>query len=67
VIAPGLEAALHAARVADVDGYQLCGTCRRPSGRPCVSRSGHVVDGRPDGVENELEHAHAARKRRKGR
>lgn len=61
-----LERQRHQAAVDAVDweGYRLCPTCRRPTGRPCVARSGRVVDGRPDGVEVELEQPHAHRKPR---
>lgn len=51
----------------DWDAYRQCPTCRRETGRPCVSQSGRVLSGRPDGMETELEHPHAARKRRTGR
>lgn len=72
-MAPELEVVLerqeHADAVAAVDwgAYRSCGTCRRAMGMPCVARSGRVVDGRPDGVETELEQPHAHRKRRVGR
>ena len=59
----------HAEAVAAVawDDYRKCRTCLRETGRPCVSRSGRVVGGHPDGVETELEHPHVARPRRRRR
>jgi hypothetical protein len=72
-MAPELEVvnarAAAAERVAAVvwDDYRQCPTCRRPTGSACVSQSGRVVLGRPDGVETELEHPHVARRRRAGR
>jgi len=59
----------HAERVAGIDwhAYRKCPTCLRPMGAACVSLSGLVVAGRPDGVEVQLEHAHVARRRRRGR
>jgi hypothetical protein len=57
------------AAVAAVDwsAYRACPVCRVPMGAACRSASGRVVDGHPDGISTELEHAHAARKRRSGR
>jgi hypothetical protein len=67
-----LRRQLHAEAVAavDWDGLRKCSTCQRPTGRPCVARSGRIVNGRPDGVETELEQPHAHRRprvRRSGR
>jgi hypothetical protein len=51
----------------DWDGYRMCPTCRRATGVPCVALNGTIAGGQPDGVVSELEHAHAARRRRSGR
>jgi len=60
---------VHAVAVAAVDWtvYRLCPVCRRASGDACVSLSGAVAGGRPDGILTEITHAHAARRRRSGR
>ena len=48
--------------------YRKCSqACGAEMGKPCVSRSGRVVAGRPDGVRTELAVPHKARKLRKGR
>jgi hypothetical protein len=45
--------------------YRKCSQiCRAPIGRPCVSMSGKVVGGQPDGVRTELTVPHKARKLR---
>lgn len=47
------------------DDYRACSqVCRAPLGQPCISLSGKVVDGRPDGVRTELAKPHKARKLR---
>jgi len=64
-----VERQVHAAAVAAVawDDYRKCPTCLRPMGVACVSLSGYISGGRPDGVEQLLEHPHVARRRRSGR
>lgn len=44
------------------DDYLKCPVCRVAKKDWCVSRSGKVVGGRPDGVQIELEAPHKARK-----
>jgi hypothetical protein len=44
--------------------YRACPVCKVKIGQSCVSLSGSVVNGRPDGVRTALVHAHAARKLR---
>lgn len=58
-----------AERVAAVvwDDYRKCPICRREIGHPCVSMSGAIHGGRPDGKLTPLPHPHVARKRRAGR
>ena len=51
----------------DWEAYRACPTCRALIGAPCRSRSGAVVDGRPDEVEVTLESPHVRRARRSGR
>lgn len=56
------------ARVAtDWDGWRKCTTCQAPTGEPCYSLSGRVVDGQPDGVPTVLLEPHRARLPRKER
>lgn len=43
--------------------YIMCSVCRAPSGIPCYTRSGRVVDGQPDAVPHTLQRPHIARKR----
>lgn len=57
-------AALDARKIGYPESYRACTICKVPLGKKCVSRSGKIVDGRPDGVVTELEHPHNARKRR---
>lgn len=43
--------------------YRKCSqVCRAESGQPCVSRSGRIVAGRPDGVRTALLVPHESRK-----
>ena len=51
----------------DWHAFRKCPVCRREIGAPCVSASGTLVNGRPDGKLTPLRHAHVARKRRTGR
>lgn len=45
--------------------YRKCSqVCRAEIGQPCVSQSGRVVNGRPDGVQINLLAPHKARKLR---
>lgn len=47
----------------DWDAYGKCSqVCRQPTGKPCVSQSGRIVGGRPDGALTPLAAPHAARK-----
>lgn len=46
--------------------YRKCFVCHAEIGEPCRSRSGRVVDGRPDGVVTYLERAHNSRRLRTG-
>lgn len=47
------------------EGYRKCSqVCGAELGKPCVSRSGRVVAGRPDGVRTVLLVPHKSRKRR---
>lgn len=46
------------------DAYRKCQICGVPLGKKCRSRSGRIVNGRPDGVATELPSPHIARKRR---
>lgn len=46
--------------------YRACPVCKTPLGVACVSLSGMVVNGRPDGVRTELGAPHKSRKRRSG-
>lgn len=49
----------------DWSAYRACTqVCRAPIGKPCVSLSGRIVGGRPDGVRTELTIPHKARKLR---
>lgn len=52
-------------RVINWDDYRKCSQiCGAPIGTPCVSLSGTIVGGRPDGVRTELNRPHIARKLR---
>jgi hypothetical protein len=51
----------------DWNAYRACPVCKASIGEPCVSRSGMVVGGRPDGVRTVLHQSHLARKARTGR
>lgn len=45
------------------DLYRKCSQiCRAEIGQPCVSRSGRIVNGQPDGVLTALAVPHKARK-----
>jgi hypothetical protein len=49
----------------DWDLYRKCNLiCRAPSGQPCFTVSGRIVNGRPDGARTDLEHPHTSRKMR---
>lgn len=57
------EAAAAAAPATDWDAYGKCSqVCRQPTGKPCISQSGRIVGGRPDGALTPLAVPHAARK-----
>lgn len=47
--------------------YLKCPVCRVAARKYCVSRSGRVVNGRPDEVEQRLDRPHTARKISKAR
>lgn len=49
------------------ENWRACPVCKTPLGSPCFSRSGMVVDGRPDGVNTFLPRPHNARSMRKPR
>jgi hypothetical protein len=51
----------------DPDDYRKCETCGAVTGVLCVSLSGRVAAGRPDGIRTPLPWPHVARPRRKGR
>ena len=52
-------------KIIDWHGYRKCSqVCGMPTGKPCVSLSGTVVGGRPDGIRTELAIPHKARKLR---
>lgn len=57
-------AALEARQTDYPVGYRSCPICKAKLGEPCRSRSGRIVNGRPDGVITELDYPHVARKRR---
>lgn len=42
--------------------YLACPICKVPKGQSCLSRSGRIINGRPDDVRTELDHPHNARK-----
>jgi hypothetical protein len=45
--------------------YRKCSqVCRAEIGQPCISLSGRIVNGRPDGIRRELSVPHPSRKRR---
>jgi hypothetical protein len=46
------------------DDYRACPVCKVPLGEPCVSLSGRIVGGRPDGARTELSLPHTIRKLR---
>ena len=50
----------------DWNAWRHCQVCGAERGQPCVSRSGKVVDGRPDNARTELARPHLARKERTG-
>jgi hypothetical protein len=53
------------AEAVDWSAYRACyAVCRAPIGEPCVSQSGHVVGGRPDGARTPLPRPHVSRKLR---
>jgi hypothetical protein len=51
----------------DWSQYRACGICKVRLGEPCISLSGRVVDGRPDGVRTVLTRAHGGRRPRRRR
>lgn len=51
----------------DADDYRKCRTCGAATGAFCVSQSGRVVGGLPDGIRTPLPRPHVARQRRAGR
>lgn len=60
-----LERSAAALDLTDWSTYRKCSqVCAAPIGEPCVSLSGKVVNGRPDGVRTVLAVPHNARKRR---
>lgn len=63
MIEPGI-ADIAAAAMVDWDSLRACPTCKRPTGKPCVSMSGRINGGQPDGEATPLPHAHVARKPR---
>jgi len=47
----------------DWNDYRKCSQiCGMPTGKACVSMSGTIVGGRPDGIRTELLIPHKARK-----
>jgi hypothetical protein len=47
------------------DDYRKCSQiCGMPTGQACVSVSGTIAGGRPDGIRTELDMPHQSRKRR---
>jgi hypothetical protein len=44
--------------------YRACPVCKVALGAPCVSRSGRIIGGQPDGVRTVLPVPHTLRKRR---
>jgi len=46
------------------EDYRKCQICGALLGTKCRSRSGKIVNGRPDGVVTDLAQPHIARKRR---
>jgi hypothetical protein len=49
----------------DWSAYRKCSQiCGMPTGQACVSVSGTIVGGRPDGIRTELAVPHRARKLR---
>lgn len=48
----------------DWTAYRACPVCKTSLGDRCFSRSGRVVDGRPDGAHTFLDRPHRARKLR---
>lgn len=55
---------MEAAAVTDWTLYRACPVCKAPLGAACFTRSGAVVDGRPDNVVQLAPRAHIARKLR---
>lgn len=51
-------------RVGYPGAYRKCQICGALLGKKCRSRSGRIINGRPDGVITELPGPHHARKRR---
>jgi hypothetical protein len=47
--------------------YLKCPVCQVPARKWCVSRSGRIVGGRPDEVEQRLDRPHTQRKISKAR
>jgi len=53
--------------VVNWDAYRQCDGCRANTGEPCISLSGKVVNGHPDGCETPLERPHKSRRLRAAR
>lgn len=51
----------------DWNDYRKCPVCKAPTGEPCCSLSGRIVNGRPDGVRTDLGLPHTLRQKRKRR
>jgi hypothetical protein len=47
--------------------FRKCRVCNAASGDACISRSGRVTGGRPDGAITRLPLPHTLRRRRAGR
>jgi len=56
-----------ATETTDWSKYRACPVCKVALGMPCVSLSGRVVNGRPDGVRTVLPIPHTIRPLRTGR
>lgn len=51
----------------DWSAWRKCSTCLAPTGEPCCSQSGRVVNGQTDNVSTVLLEPHRARLPRKGK
>ncbi len=64
----GVGIAQETAPSTDWARYRKCSqVCGAAAGKPCVARSGRVVNGRPDGAAVELEVPHGSRRLLRGR